>query len=290
MNMITRRNLLQSVAVVPVLAPALGAAGKSLPAIGVQLYTARDLIAQGQASEVIRTLDEIGYREAEAIWASLDDVWPSLSKSRLKPVSIHMDSGLFTAANRPKLAAAIEKVKKLGFEYMVYPAVPRPERTAGMDHFKALATMLNEVGGQCARAGLKLCYHNHAFEFQTIGSSTPWEAITTGTDPKLVAFELDIFWVSVAGHDPVEFLRRYQGRFQLLHVKNKPRGMSVQFNENVQPDVFKEVGEGILPIPAILRAALDTGVKHFFVEQDRTPGNPLDSLRRSYAYLDKLTL
>jgi len=260
----------------------------SLKDIGVQLYTVRDVIANGDPAEVLKTLDEIGFREAEVIWASLDKVWPGLRQTKMRPVSIHVDSELFKTENRGKLAAVIDTVRQHGFEYLVYPAVPRPERTAGMDRFKVLADTLNEAGAQCHKSGLRLCYHNHAFEFRPIGSSTPWELITTQTDKRLVGFELDVFWASVAGQDPVDMIKRYSGRFPLLHVKNKPEGMPVQFNETVPGSAFREVGNGVLNIAAILRTATDTGVKHFFVEQDQTPGNPVDSLRQSYNYLSKL--
>ena len=288
MKDIYRRSLLTAAGALSAVRVLASAGGQSLKTIGVQLYTVRDIIAKSDPAEVLKTLDQIGYRDAEAIWASLDKVWPGLRRTKMRPVSIHMDSELFKAENRDKLAAAIDTVKKKGFSYLVYPAVPRPERTAGLDRFKALADTLNEAGALCHNAGLRLCYHNHAFEFRPIGSSTPWEVITGQTDKGLVGFEMDVFWASVAGNDPVEMLKRYTGRFQLLHVKNKPDGMPVQFNETVPPSAFREVGDGILNIGAILRAATDTGVKHFFVEQDQTPGNPVDSLRRSYDYLSKL--
>ena len=289
MKNLSRRTLLKGAGAFPALhAWPARASQHSLKTIGVQLYSVRDLIANSDPAEVLKMLDQVGFREAEVIWASLDKVWPGLKRTKMHPVSIHMDSELFKSENRTKLIAAIDTVKQHGFEYMVYPAVPRPERTAGMDRFNALADTLNEVGALCQKAGLRFCYHNHAFEFRPIGSSTPWELITAQTDKRLVGFELDIFWASVAGHDPIEVLKRNSGRFQLLHVKNKPDGMPVQYNENVPPTAFREVGNGVLNIAAILRTASDTGVKHFIVEQDQTSGNPVDSLRQSYDYLSKL--
>jgi sugar phosphate isomerase/epimerase len=97
-----------------------------------------------------------------------------------------------------------------------------------------------------------------------------------------------VFWVSVAGHDPVEFLRTHADRLVMLHLKNKPEAMAVQFNENVPPSAFREVGKSALDIPSILRTAKTIGVKHFFVEQDQTPGDPLESLWSSYGYLSGL--
>ena len=83
-------------------------------------------------------------------------------------------------------------------------------------------------------------------------------------------------------------LKQHAGRVPLLHLKNKAEGTEVRFNEGVPHAAFKEVGTGAIDIPAVLRAAQAAGVKHYFVEQDRTPGNPIDSLRQSYEYLSKL--
>lgn len=289
MKDISRHCLLKAAGALPALRTLVASSSqRSLKSIGVQLYSVRDVIANNDPAEVLKSIEKTGYREAEVVWASLAKVWPSLQGTKLKPVSIHMDSTFFQAGNRGKLTAAVNAVQQRQFEYMVYPAVPRPERTAGLDHFKALADTLNEAGTQCRKVGVQLYYHNHAYEFHSVGSSSPWEVLTTQTDPRLVNFELDVFWASVAGHDPAEMLKRYSGRFPLMHLKNKPDRMPVQFNEDVPHEAFKEAGGGVLNIPAILRTASDTGVKHFFVEQDWTPGNPVDSLRKSYGYLSKL--
>ena len=108
------------------------------------------------------------------------------------------------------------------------------------------------------------------------------------TDKRNVGLEMDVFWVTVAGHDPVDLLGTYAGRVPLLHVKDKAKGIPAapQFNENVPKQTFKEAGNGSIDIPAVLRAADTAGVKHYFVEQDQTP-DPIASLRQSYEYLSK---
>jgi sugar phosphate isomerase/epimerase len=100
--------------------------------------------------------------------------------------------------------------------------------------------------------------------------------------------ELDVFWASVAGHDPVELIKQHGDRIALVHLKDKAKDQPVQYNETVPPTAFKEVGRGSIDFPAVLRASTSAGVKHFFVEQDQTPGNPIDSLKISYDYLHKL--
>ena len=137
-------------------------------------------------------------------------------------------------------------------------------------------------------AGLAFCYHNHAFEFQPLEGSTPFQVLMDSTDPKLVALEMDVFWVSVAGHDPVALLGELSGRVALLHVKDKARGTPVVYNESVPRNAFKEAGNGVIDWPKVLHAASAAGVQHYFVEQDQTPGDPLESLRQSFAFLSKL--
>jgi sugar phosphate isomerase/epimerase len=286
----SRRNFVKSLAsgasALGIGARAISGADK-LSAIGVQLYTVRNVILNNPA-QVLKTIEEIGYREVELVWASMDKIWADLKKTSLKPVSIHMDSQLFTPGNNSQLDEAFHKAKEHGFEYAVYPAVPRPDRESGADFFKAMAETLGEAGTKCRKLGLQFCYHNHAFDFRRLGSTTPLEILMSGTSPDVLALEADVFWVSVAGHDPVEFLKRYAGRVPMLHLKNKAEGMGVQFNENVPPSAFREVGKGSLDVPSILRTAKTIGTKHFFVEQDQTPGDPLESLRASYSYLSGL--
>jgi sugar phosphate isomerase/epimerase len=262
-------------------------AADKLSDIGVQLYTVRNIILNNPA-QVLKTIEDIGYREVELVWASMDKIWADLKKTSLKPVSIHMDSQLFLPDKKAELDVALHKAKEHDFEYAVYPAVPRPDRERGADFFKAMAEKLSDAGTKCRKLGMQFCYHNHAFDFRQLGSMTPLEILMRGTSPDTLALEADVFWVSVAGHNPVEFLKSYAGRIPMVHLKNKAEGMGVQFNENVPPSAFREVGKGSLDIPAILSTAESIGAKHFFVEQDQTPGDPLESLRASYSYLSGL--
>ena len=116
------------------------------------------------------------------------------------------------------------------------------------------------------------------------------ELLIRESDPGLVSLETDVFWVSVAGTGPAEFIKRHSGRVALLHLKDKVKGSDApRFNQDVPKDAFKEVGSGSIDFKAVLRAATDAGVKHFFVEQDETARNPLSSLEMSYKYLHNLS-
>jgi sugar phosphate isomerase/epimerase len=250
--------------------------------LGVQLYTVRNVITKDPTA-VLNAIQDAGYAEVEVVYATLEAIWPALQKTKLKPVSMHVDTAIFTEGGG-KLDTTIADVKQRGFEYIVFPYLP-PEQRGGADSFKRLADVLNQSGEKAKAAGLKLCYHNHAFEFEPQGKTTGLELLMSGTHKGIVSLELDIFWASVAGHDPVALLKKYSGRVPLLHVKNKAKNVPVQFNEKVDHAAFKEAGNGSIDIPAVLAAADKAGVHHYFVEQDQTPGDPLDSLRESYKYL-----
>jgi sugar phosphate isomerase/epimerase len=280
MASLNRRGFLASAAVSTVAAHA-----GALKTVGAQLYTLRGVLPQKPA-ETLRELDRIGYKEVEVTAAGLDGIWPSLKRTSLKPVSIHLDTALFTTS-RDKLPAALDDARARGIEYAVCPYIA-PQDRGGVDVIRKLADALNQAGRICAGFGMKLCYHNHAFEFAAAEGGTLLDVLMSSADPKLVGLELDIMWSTVAGVNPVSVIRKYQGRIALLHLKNVSAGIPVQYNENVPPAAFREVGDGVIDIPAVLKASASVGVAHYFVEQDQTPGDPLESLRRSYEYLSKL--
>jgi sugar phosphate isomerase/epimerase len=199
---------------------------------------------------------------------------------------MHVDNELMTKGG-DEMGRVVDRLKGWGFQYAVYPYVPPNER-GGADAMKALADKLNLFGDKCHAAGIQAAYHNHAFESAPAGNRTLFQVLIDNTDKKLVGFEIDCFWVSVAGNDPAAFIQKLSGRVPLLHCKDKAAGTEQRFNESVPRTAFKEVGNGVLEWPGILRAASAAGVQHYFVEQDQTSGDPLDSLRQSYNYLSKL--
>jgi sugar phosphate isomerase/epimerase len=282
--MLSRRSFLQAGSVAAALC--VRGQARQLETIGVQLYTVRTVLPEKPA-ETLRAIEAIGYREAEATFATLDAIWPALKATSLKPVSVHLDSKVVTQGSDDELSRVVDQVKQRGFEFAVFPYLPPAER-GGLDAIKRLAVKLNRAGQMCHAAGLGFCYHNHAFEFQPMNDTIPFHVLLDETDPKLVGIELDCFWVSVAGHDPVEMISHHGDRIPLLHLKDKAKGTPVQYNESVPRTAFKEVGNGVIDWPKVLEAAASAKVQHYFVEQDQTPGDPLVSLKESYGYLSKL--
>lgn len=283
----TRRSFLQTTAA---LAAGVGVTHAkeqhTLKTIGLQLYTVRDVINMNP-EKTLTAISDIGYREAECIPSNLDNVLGAMAQTKLKPVSLHVDTNLWKSDHDEKRVNAFADAKMKGFSYVVYPYVP-PQERGGVDAIKRVAENLNRAAKDAHANDLKVCYHNHAFEFEPVGGKTLLATLMEETDAKSVGLELDIFWAVTAGHDPLELFKTYGSRIQLLHLKDRAIPSQPHYNEDVPRNTFKEVGHGSIDIPAVLKVASETGVKHYFVEQDSTPGDPVESLRQSYQYLHDL--
>ena len=301
----SRRNWLGRMLSSAGLATGLKGAGFSRP-IGAELYTVRMALPDA-AETTIRAIAEIGYKEAEGDRASLARLDPILRQNGMRMTSCHLETPLITGNWEPwiktraathtpfadssmTMEAAIEAIAKAGVRFAVMAYV-LPQERGGPEFYRRLAGKMNHAGKVAAAAGVQFCYHNHCYEFEGRTGERPFDILSEGLDKKLVMFELDVFWLSVAGQDPVEMIQKMSGRVPLLHLKDKARGTPVLYREAaVHHDQFKEVGSGVLDFPAILRAAEAAKVQHYFVEQDYTPGNPVDSLRTSYRYLRSVKL
>jgi len=282
MDPTTRRSFLALAA-----SSAVASYARALPVVGVQLYTVRRILP-AKPLETLHAIEQIGYREVECTGDNLDAIWPSLKQTSLKAVSVHLNEQLFLH-EQAKLPAALEDAARHGFEYAVCPWI-EPKDRGGVEMIRKLGQTLNEAGEICRKAGINLCYHNHAFEYRPTPDGRLLDVLMKTTDPKLVSLELDVMWAHVAGVDPVSVLKEYGSRIPLVHLKNVAPGTRQRFNEEIPNTAFRELGNGAVDIPAVLRAAKEAGVKHYFVEQDETRGDPLVSLRESFQYLEKLNL
>ena len=276
---ITRRELMMAAGTA-----ALPLQAAKLKAIGAQLYTLRAVLPQ-KPLETLKALEALGYTEVEAVAGDLPKIWDALKQTRMKPVSVHLDAGAFLSTPE-KIPAMLDDSKARGFKFVVCPYVPPNMRSA--ENMKKLGETLNKAGAQAKAAGMTLCYHNHAFEFAPLENTTIFDRMMAETDPKLVQLELDIMWAKVAGLDPAAVIQKYANRVALVHLKNVSAGVPQRFDERVPREAFEEVGKGAIDIASVLRASAKAGVKHYFVEQDQTPGDALASLKGSIEYLKAL--
>lgn len=293
MSTITRRSIIGAAAAT---AAAFGKKkGMFEKPLGLQLYTLR-FVLPNDADNVLKTVSEIGYKEVEVLRRDMWKEKPLYDKYGLKPVSAHIETPILTKGpawpGMPTdytLEKAIEDCNKLGMKFLVAPYV-MPKERGDLDYFRKFADALNRAGEQAAKAGLTLCYHNHAFEFKGQPGQRVWDVMLERFDKRYVQFELDVFWVSVAGLVPIDVIRSLNGRVPLVHLKDKGWGTPTQYDESVKPEAFKEVGAGTMEFPPILRACEKAGVKHYLVEQDQTPKDPLASIRLSFTNLRNMKL
>ncbi len=267
--------------------------------LGVQLYTLRDQIQQ-DADAALEAVARIGYRHVEVLSQMMPGIAPLLAEHGLTPVSGHFPLPLITGSDRhwpPETRGglesweqAVELAAEHGLSQMVIAYVQAQERTT-LDFYRSLADRMNQAGARCKAAGLQLAYHHHSFEFEPLEGEVPFELLAARFDPQLVHWQLDVFWLAASNLDPVEALRRFSGRVPSLHLKDRAPDAAHTYQESeVEADDFREVGSGALNFPAILKTAGEIGVRYYFVEQDQTPGDPLDSLTKSYQYLSNLKI
>lgn len=251
--------------------------------VGIQLYTVRDLMKadfEGTIAKVAQT----GYREVE--FAGYFDHTPEqvravLDKNGLAAPSCHV--GYENTAD-DKWAATLQTVKAVGHQYVVCAWIPEEARKTA-DDWKRVCERFNTAGQAAQAAGVQFAYHNHSFEFAPLADKQiPYDLLLANTDSKLVQLEVDLFWITFAGADPVSYFMKYQGRFPMVHVKD----MMKKPTPDAKPEqVMTDVGKGSIDWKAIFMHSGHAGIQHYFVEYDQPP-QPLADIKTSFDYLSTL--
>ena len=254
--------------------------------VGLQVYTVRDQLAKDPAG-TLKEIAEVGYKEIEVgdfLGKTAAQYRALMSEVHLTTPSAHYGFETLTSGWEKE----IEFAKAAGVKYMVNSALAEDHRES-LDGFKRAAAAFNKAGEQTAKAGIQFGYHNHNFEFNKFDGTLGYDVLVKETDPKLVHFELDCFWMTHAGHDPVQYFEKYPGRFPLLHIKDLKKGIPASTTfATPYGNPFTEVGRGIINWKRIFEAAKRGGLKHYFVEQDECDDPPLEAIKISYDYLKNL--
>lgn len=281
--------------------------GSPFKHIGIQLFTLRDLL-DSDAKSLLEQVSKIGYKHVETFglhpqddtfWGiPVDELKDVLDDNGLKTYSGHYDfSKFFSNSGSDDIHRYVEVAQKLGQEYIVAP-VPPLDNLGGLspEDYQQFAEKLNEAGRIAKDAGIKVAYHNHAWEFRRFGNNTKGlDILIAFTDPELVDFELDIFWLVKAGENPLDYFERYPGRFPLWHIKDMDRNhvepLDLDGEDLLNPGDkvrFAEVGSGSLDFVNIAREKEVAGLRYAFVEQDEIYlDDKLGSVRKSYDYIQR---
>ena len=269
--------------------------------VGIQLYTVRKAMKkdfEGTIAKVAAT----GYKEVEfaGIFArnagyfgrSPKDVRAILDKNGLAAPSCHTGYDVV----EKKWPEALDAAHTVGHTYIICPWIDEKQRKQP-DGWKRAAELFNRAGEASQKAGIQFGYHNHSFEFvpaDSLGGKLPYDFLLAETDPHLVAMELDLCWINVAGKDPTTYFDKYPGRFPLVHVKDWIKdpnakdtykgatGSSVKIGGRLA-----DVGQGTIDWKRIFAQSQEAGIKHYFVENDQ-PKSAFDDIKISYDYLHNL--
>jgi sugar phosphate isomerase/epimerase len=278
----TRRNFLKTTLLstfAMTMSPRLLRAMPGKPDIGLQLYTIRDAMKAGPAG-ALKTVSDIGYTWLEAAGYSNGKFYgypPEEFKKVVEDFGMRLISSHATF-NKESQQQVIDAHAALGALYLVYPVMPTPGKETADDYRRA-AERLNEIGAACAKAGIRFGYHNHAFEFERFEDQTGYDILLNATDPALVFFQADLYWMIYAGIDPEDYFNLHPGRFEHWHVKDM---------EDSPERSFAEVGEGVIDFEKIFKMKDISGMKYYFVEQDACKRDPMESISISYKNLLKI--
>ncbi len=261
---------------------------KGKPGVGIQLYTVRDAM-NSNTKDALSQVAKLGYKNLELAGYNNGKFYgmePSEFKKvvedlGMKVISSHTGvevKGVDTG-NARKMA---EDHAKIGVKYCIQPWLV-PERRKTADMYKQFVSELNLVAEVMKKNGIQFGYHNHNFEFEPVDGIIPfYDIYMKNTDKDLITYELDIYWATKAGQDPIEIFKKYPGRFQLWHVKDMEKSAD-QF--------FAPVGTGSIDYKEIFKHKDISGMKYFFVEQDATRDNkPFDAIKTSIDNLNNKIL
>ena len=249
------------------------------PPLGVQLYTVRRQ-AEADLAPLLKQIRAIGYDEVETYWNVYSHPAREL-RQLILDAGLKVPSGHFDYQGLP---SKLDYARELGLSFVICPMLPENLRST-VDDFRRAADQFNQWGERARSLGMRFGFHNHNYEFRPLGGTTGFDVLVERTDPNLVSVEMDCYWVTQAGQDPVAMLQRLGKRVRMLHLKDRKRGFPPSQELNKAAEHFTEVGNGTIDWNKVLGAAKRLEIEHLFVEQDESERPPVESLKISYAHL-----
>jgi sugar phosphate isomerase/epimerase len=252
---------------------------------GLQLYSLREQLPKDPKG-VIAKIAEAGYKEVETYGYSKEhgffglnaaDFSKLLKANGLTTPSGHYNMDSLFEGKLGELDEAIEAAHITGQQYVTIPYLNEKFRKTGAD-LKNVAAKVNMAAERAKKAGLKIAYHNHNFEFDNIEGTSLYETLAKETT---VTLEMDLYWAVRSNQDPIKWFEKYPGRFHMVHVKDMDKG---------QPELNTEVGKGSIDFKRIFAKAKLAGIKHYIVEQENFKIDPYVSITESSKYLRNVLL
>jgi sugar phosphate isomerase/epimerase len=254
---------------------------KKLKTFGLQLYTLRDDLPKDPAG-VLTQVASFGYKQIEGYDGPQGMFWNMGNKGFAKFIedlgmkmhSVHTDV-------YKEFEKKVDETVAIGLDYIIYNW-EGPKKT--IDDYRRMADDFNKKGEYCKQHGIRFAFHNHDYTFIKQNGEFGQDVLLKNTDPALVYFEMDMYWVFTAGQNPIEWMDRYPNRFFLCHVKDRTKNST----ENADTCTL---GTGMIDYPTILKEARKRGMKYFIVEQERYDGTtPLACIKDNAAYMKRLKI
>lgn len=251
--------------------------------LAIQLYTVRDAVSDN-LEKALEKLAALGFTALEIygyngnfFGRSRAEFQSVLKNTGFKVISSHHTTGITDKSKGTLLNGweqSVDDLNFIGSQYMVCSYLFPEERT--VENFKKLPELLEKSGKTTKSSGIQFAYHNHDFEFEKWDNTiNTYDFILENTSPDLVKMELDLYWISKAGLDPLDYFEKYPGRFPLWHVKD--------MQKNTRD--FTEVGNGVIDFKRIFDAREKAGLKHWFLEQDSGDKDIFESIAISKEYI-----
>ncbi len=235
----------------------------------------------------MRKVAELGYEGIESgfqpgVAESAAEYRRKLDSLGLKTVAHGSNVDLLST----KFDEVVGKVKALGCRYVVIYYNPCQSK----EQILRDAETYNELGKKLHAEGLQLCYHNHCQEFAKFDGKYALDILLENTDPRYLAMQIDVAWVTVGGEDPANLITKYKGRCPLIHLKDfTPKVVTNVLNDPRLKGIWTEVGTGVVNTKSVLSAAKKAGVEWGTVEQDQLRNlPPMESIKVSIQNLKKL--
>ncbi len=269
-------------------APAAGdfrLAGDFAGPLGVQLYSVRGAMRGGDVAGTLARVRALGFREVELAGTyglSAAAFRAMLDRAGLRATSMHVGYERL----RDSLPAVVAEAHALGVPNVGVAWIPHPGGAFTVAEARAAAADFDRWGRALRAEGLTFFYHTHGYEFQPGPDGVvPFDVLMRETDPAAVHYEMDVFWAALPGQDPVALLRRYPGRWALMHLKDMRPGLvrNVQTG-GANPDSAEvPVGTGQIDYRGVLRAARAAGVERYYIEDETA--DPFGTIPRSVGWL-----
>lgn len=260
-----------------------GSGGSNLKHFGLQLYTLRDVLPQDPKG-VLKQVAGMGYTQIES-YEGKDGIFWGMTNLEFK--KLMDDLGMKIVSSHTNIKQDFERkageAAAIGMKYLIDPW-EGPQKA--IDDFKRIADTFNECGRICKKNGIRFAYHNHDYSFVPVEGQLPQEVMMENTDPDLVDFEMDIYWVVTGGQDPEAWFKKYPGRFKLCHVKDREKDTPLS-----KKDATCVLGHGSIDYPKILKTASKEGMEYYIVEQEQY-GNmwSTEAARLDAAYMKNLKI